>query len=363
MIIKVIYKYKNNFLQQKHRIAIILKIIIPILLINVKKHKNVICTEQSLYEYLVPNNKVILDYKDIKEFDKDSAQFSTKSESPANTILITGNIWNFKHLLTLYSSLKIMNGLMKNIVIKIKNIDNFYRKYYKLFQKNKYKEFDKFYVTHFLATAPLNNSNKMKSIFKPKNIEKLGYFAILDVEFSDKSYLEYNLLSNVQSNSDLFFIASKSFKIKAKFGIQYLFYCEFITNKLHLSIRKEIAEINKLVTLIRSLNNLHSHSLGTYYYLPFDNFHIRFENLLIIFICIILLDFVNHHQKLLKISNLHSKDILIVILHPFIPIISVVYSFLNIKSYYLRPFIIIYYFVFNFNIGLIYATMIFLLNI
>ena len=98
--------------------------------------------------------------------------------------------------------------------------------------------------------------------------ESLQCFCTIRLEIGTRCHVKLFPLAVLQPNSDLLFLASAYLPTRICYGIRPLGYCSNNVNNLHICTSASEHDISRLVRLLRMLQNLHSHSLGSYFYVP-----------------------------------------------------------------------------------------------
>lgn len=264
----------RNLLQSTHllstnlfKIKIILSTLTFFSLISITPSPNKIYTEQSPHDIIAFDNYIFIDNKNIHHLKNN--EFNLKNHTPHKSILIKSSIINLKQILTIITTLKSKQYFGKNIVIKIVDTKAFYTSHKKLFDLKVNQKIKQTYKALFIQNT-----------IDPFNHNDNTYFCVIDLQFNTSNNIIIDLFKNYRPNSDLLFIAETFFPFKIVYNISYLVKTDFIINVIKLSLKKDIKSMSRFVALLRCISNLHGHSFGYYYYVPFmRGVHIRYVDL------------------------------------------------------------------------------------
>ncbi|EJW01971.1 hypothetical protein EDEG_00317 [Edhazardia aedis USNM 41457] len=400
------YLLTNNFRFVKVGILIIAFLS----LIFVPK-KTKVLSDQSLYDFTEIHERVYTDLKNLYFFNEAERCFFIGRGSNWETIRINIDIQDLKEALTLFTTLSDMKYLAKNIKIVI-NFEQFIKNYMVFLQNNiRVKDLNHFKhrLLKFAKTAKnggfpdpqkLKNINrsfkecKLSNIIKNslfKNLEVNNvcailyeicqyfmdficsyfymqileiaedrYFATINIKFGSNSSTIVKPLIKTQPNSDLLFICEHYFPCNINW-----FPRNFMPNMnddftVNLEVCKNIHELRNLITLVRCISNIHSHSLGTYHYIPLAN---SFIDVLQIVPFIILM-FIYSVIESCEHYNLFKTDIIFIsILLYFMPCICLIAPILCFKKRFNMSLIIGLISIKNFRIGFLVCLIYFFKNI
>ncbi|KAM0686502.1 hypothetical protein COBT_002275 [Conglomerata obtusa] len=354
MLLENIIRQRKNILLYNTFIQRILVTISFYFLTLAKPKNNKILTDEGLHEFSICSKKIYIDYEDLKFFDWKNKQFKIGNHSPPKTILINGKLANFVQLLVLYSTLKEAKFLHRCFIIKVHEC-KFFTKYEKLFSdKNQLKLFNMLKEWFYIQKEP-----KKKSILRTN---KQNYFAIINVNFTKKSSLKINILKNHQPNSDLLFLAQHFFDSRIEYNIKELFINNYDINIINLNVQKNIEGYSKFVAYLRCVNNLHSYSLGNYYYIPFKTSN---TSLLQVFPFIVTNFLFYFLQYLLCDTNedVEFLMVLIICLYFLCPVVGLAVIFIYPNQPMKKAFFCIFLSIVNFRIGLIYNMILSIQNL
>lgn len=107
----------------------------------------------------------------------------------------------------------------------------------------------------------------------------------------DGLFFTNSFFSGQNPNSDLVGMALAHCPAKTSFRVGDLFRAKYMENhnKLNFFIAKDSKAIGTLMSFLRCIHNLHSHSLGEYFYLPMGDSHVSLPSLIPFFLSSFLL--------------------------------------------------------------------------
>ncbi|KCZ82323.1 hypothetical protein H312_00346 [Anncaliia algerae PRA339] len=276
------------------------------------KNTNKILTDESLCDKMISNIKLQMDNYSHFTIVNNVKTVVLNNKSDNDTILIIGNEKDEKLLNRLITNLKLSKVCTKNIKVILGEVE--------------------------LAS--------LKSL----------YFCILKLTFGKNKCTIIKPLRNYQPNSDLMFISYHYFPPKTSMEYSFLNEYPLNVNYLEIVLSPSIEDSLTFLLFIRSLHNLHSHSLGNYYYVPFESFNISLISFVPFLAC--------NYVYMIFTSLSESMNISFSYSFPFITYFSSVLFILFITDDILyNSFCLLLFLVIDFRIGVMYCYLIFFKNI
>lgn len=186
----------------------------------------------------------------------------------------------------------------------------------------------------------------------------LFYFLVIRITFRDETAQFYNFLKPIQCNSDVFFLTKKYFGLKLQFKLPFRQRFETNVNQIHINLdQQNLNDLFVFRQLFRAVSNLHSHAYGSYFYIPFNNFHVD----LIAFLPFIAVTFfISLLDSYSKRGFSVSYEFLVSFLFLITPWAFVLTIFQNSA---VNAFSIIFFISVNLPFGIIYCYLIYLKNL
>lgn len=214
-------------------------------------------------------------------------------------------------------------------------------------------------IVQFIDNTEILAKN-IKIILYKRKIQKdhrEQYFAIININFGNASFIKTFPFQNHQPNSDLFFIATCYFRQKPKYRQFFFKKMPNNINVINLNLRPSIKDSKKLYSFLLRISNLHSHSLGSYYYFPYYDNHISVSSVA----PFLLLNVV--YSCFTAIMN-EDFSFELLYLTPAAFMVSPWSLFLFVLSGNVLTFICLVFFsVLNFRFGYIFALFVFIRNL
>lgn len=303
----------------------------------IKPNDNKILTDQALHEFLKCKKYVCCNLSHFAKFDSQRLEFNTSINSTLKTVLVNIDIKNLKQAIILYSTIVEGTSHVKNVKIKIIGAFSFYQKHKTSLEK---RLLDGFYKKCFLDAEKLSKDRK-------------NHFAIINISYGHSSYILINNLQNIMPNSDLLFISMLYFPVKHRFSFLNHLRADSPTNTLNINIKADITDQSNMVILIRNICNLHSHALGSYYYVVFQHFNI---NLISAVPFIFLSIGQNAFMSILKNeTNFFDKKLLLMLIYPFFSCIVFLYDSIFESDSSQRAFVFGIATTINFKVGILFC--------
>lgn len=299
---------------------------------------NKVHTDQGLHEHIKLDNYIFNEPDNIKYIKNNT--FTFKDSTPLNSILIKARVCNIKQILTIYTTLKKKSYFAKNIVIKITDTEEFLEKYSRFFLLRRNKYLYNIYCKYFCSGK--------------NDIKEEQYFCVVDLKFGNQSNLMVEIFKNYRPNSDLLFIAEQFFSLKLKYNLEDLFVCSFIINEIKLCIKPDIKDLSKLMAFLQCVSNLHSHSLGIYYYLPFKDYHIKYIDFMPFIVLLFLYHILDSLGDSSRILGIFDADLWIALCLLFVKFPCSLFLILKYSGVS-TPFLILFFSVVNPLVGFIFA--------
>lgn len=203
----------------------------------IPKSKDKILTDEALHERMTQIDRVCLDEDACFFTEGESEVFFLNNLSPNSTILIYGRKADQKLFERLALSLQKTKVITKNVKIV------------------------------------LSENEKLP----PQNLQ---YFCTIGLGFGDTCYTLVSPFRSWQPNSDLLFLSKEYFPAKMSYKLDFTYnHHNNNVNNLYISLSNSIQDTMKFMLFMRALQNLHSHSLGSYFYIPFRDFNISMVHL------------------------------------------------------------------------------------
>ncbi|RVD91331.1 hypothetical protein TUBRATIS_22130 [Tubulinosema ratisbonensis] len=280
--------------------------------LKIEKCKNKVLTDESLFDKMKTKDKLVLgNSKNLTEYNEFKT-FSLNNMSPNDTILILGKKEDEFYFEKLIHNIKNAKVCTKNIKILLGEV----------------------------------NHTSLKCL----------YFCILKINFSDFNCTLIDPLRNWQPNSDLLFLTYDYFPPKQSLNLHFMNEFPLNVNFIEINITPSTKDLRTFLLYLRALHNIHSHSLGNYYYIPFENYHLSLLSLVPFLGCNFIFMLFSGFKRNMNISLKYFYP-LIFYYFPF----SFIFFITNdsiFNSYCSFIFVL-----FNFKIGLVYHFLIFLRNI
>lgn len=235
MLLNALLENANAVRLQHKKISAIM-IFTAMYFLCIPKSKDKILTDEALHERMTQIDKVCLDKGVCFYTEGESEVFSLNNLSPNLTILIYGKKAEQKLFERLALSLQKAKVITKNVKIV------------------------------------LSDNEKQP----PQNIQ---YFCTIRLGFNSTCYTLVSPFRSWQPNSDLFFLSKEYFPAKMSYKFDFTYNYPNNVNSLCISLTDSIQDTMKFMLFMRALHNLHSHSLGSYFYVPFRDYHVSMLHL------------------------------------------------------------------------------------
>lgn len=176
---------------------------------------------------------------------------------------------------------------------------------------------------------------RSKSIKISKNPTQENCFVNIYLEESKSDEIKIYPLSRYQPNSDLMFLGKSFFEPSLHVSFRDFFYQSF-QNKLEISIKNSEDSIEDLCNLLRCLLNMHSHYYGVYYYVPLKKGMLSAESISrhpFLLILYFLFDFNSEYSVILSI--------LVIAVYSFFPILGILIAPRAQRAIYILFFLLI----------------------
>ncbi|KAF7683203.1 hypothetical protein TCON_1584 [Astathelohania contejeani] len=335
MILKIFLKNYKYIIKYQKQLKMFILIISTFFIIPSKSPNN-ISTRESIHENLYPTENVSNE-DIILEENNEILYYKIGNQSMFKTIAI---------VITIRDDFEI--PITKKLISSLKN------------SKFKYRSIEFFIKKEKKTLKSLIPTLNFDYISRSK-YKRPGYFCTIELNFCSKSSTNIFPLRNHQPNSDLNFLSYNQFPPRTIFNLSEFFIQKKIgnINKINISLKPNDSDIKKFIFFIRILNNLSYHSLGTYYYSPFPNYHINMVSLIPFYILIFLIGAVDFAVRFNQKSKIDIK-LLSICLYPICPFICIFY----INEYGIRLCSIILFFVIsNFKMGYLFCILIYIRTI
>lgn len=202
----------------------------------IPKSKDKILTDEALHERMTRIDGVYLGEGRCFSSDGESEVFSLNSLSPNSTVLIHGR--------------KAEKKLFERLALSLQNA--------KVITKN--------------VKIVLSENEKLP----PQNTQ---YFCTIRLGFGCACYTLVSPFRSWQPNSDLLFLSKEYFPAKMSYKFDFTYNYPNNVNNLCISLSDSIQDTMKFMLFMRALQNLHSHALGSYFYIPFHDYNINMLHL------------------------------------------------------------------------------------
>ncbi|TBU11616.1 hypothetical protein CWI38_1114p0020 [Hamiltosporidium tvaerminnensis] len=400
MIFSFLSKNLNFFTFHERKIKFII-LIFTLYFSKIKRSEDSVLSKESLYCRINCIDSILMDYKDIEEVregEGDCLKYVLNDLSDNQSIYIYIKCKNANKYLKIFKSLQFL-GEKFNILFK----ENEKFKEKNIFEKIEYfkekvedvcvsrenilgikKDIDESNSkVVFMVEKVMKCMDDLKDDFtfcnylkmvssvrnmkcKVKNIKiilcseilkkKGDSFLDINLCFGAETFVKIYPFLNFQCNSDIlnmgkYFFESKVFyKFENKFNL---------SNKIDICLSEEMKSGKIFLCFLRALNNMHSHSLGSYFYIPFENYCVEMVSLFPFMVlnmvyCLVVYFF--GKKKEFKFSYFH----VLYIAYPFFPLICVFFLFSEI---YLQGIMCVLFGVLNFSVGIIYNYVVFYKNL
>jgi hypothetical protein len=229
MLLDVVLKNSETIFKHSKRIKILL-LFAMLYLLNLTKSKNDVHTHEALHAKMEQIDTLHVDSEVEFHREGENEVFTLNDMSPNMTILIYGKKADKRQFAHLMYSVQKAKVITKNIKVVLADRN------------------------------PVN--------------ERVQYFCTIKLNFGNTCNTTIFPFNNQQPNSDLLFISTTYFPPKASYRPFFRNTCLNNVNNLEICITQSLDDNLKFLLFIRALQNLHSHSLGSYFYIPFADFNI-----------------------------------------------------------------------------------------
>lgn len=280
--------------------------------LKINNSKNKVLSDESLFDKMKLKDKWLINGSSHFKIENGVKTFQLNEKSPNDTILIISKEKYEKIFDKLIHNIKSMQVCTKNIKIILEEID----------------------------------CSSLKCL----------YFCVIKLDFTDSLSTTIEPMRNWQPNSDLMFISYAYFPPKQQLNFYFTNTFPLNVNFLEINLTQKTDHLRLFILFLRSLNNIHSHSLGNYYYIPFENYHFS----LLTFVPFISLNFVYLIFSAFKRKMNISEKYFYPLIYYYFPY-SFIFFITNdslFNSYCSFIFIL-----FNFKIGLLYHYILLLKNV
>lgn len=312
MLLDILFK-KSEVISKNNKKIKTLLLFIALYFFPFKRSKDILYTEEALCDKMNLLDDVCSEDISFKD-DHGENTFSLNNRSPNATILIHGKKSDMGLFRILISSIKKSRVVTKNLKVVLTDDGE----------------------------------------YKADNVQ---YFCIIKLSFSGCCCTKLFPFQSQQPNSDLLLISKKHFPAKTCYRPHLINRHPNNVNRLEISISTSKKDIADFLLFNRSLQNLHSYSLGTYFYVPFPTFSVNL---------ISLLPFVGVNIFYSVFSSLHSRQIrfetqlIYALAYVYVPAFSV--FFIN-RNHLTNACCILFFMFVNFKYGVLYTVLVFVKNV
>lgn len=235
MLLNALLK-NTKAVRQQHRKVSAVMLFTAMYFLCIPRSKDKILTDEALHERMTQVDRVCLDEGVCFFTEGEDEVFFLNNLSPNSTILIHGRKADQKLFERLALSLQRAKVITKNVKMV------------------------------------LSENEKQPP-------QDLQYFCTIRLGFGDTCYTLVSPFRSWQPNSDLLFLSKEYFPARMSYKLDCTYSYHNNVNNLYISLTNSIQDTMKFMLFMRALQNLHSHSLGSYFYIPFRDFNISMVHL------------------------------------------------------------------------------------
>lgn len=224
MLLDVVLKNSDVVFRHSRKIRVVL-LLVALYFLGFTSSKNTVHTHEALHTKMEQVDTMHTGGEVTFHCEGTTEVFALNNLSPNMTILICGRRADKRHFAHLMYSIQRAKVITKNVRVVLANDGN-------------------------------------------SEHEHLQYFCTINMTFGTTSHTTTFPLNNQQPNSDLLFISSAYFapRVSYKPFLKHAYLNNI--NNVEICITKSVEDNLRFLLFIRALQNLHSHSLGSYFYVP-----------------------------------------------------------------------------------------------